>query len=184
MSKTRDEKFLDRLSNWQFVPLLGPFFKTKGPNRAIKCFLWFWPSVRPVRGCFVEVVCCYCYAACASAPAPSCRGGRVRGRRPHWQGCCCCCWQWVLLLCYYITLRRGRGRKGSKEETESGNAQWNNFHALHIHQESNITWTSWLKMIPYHYWCCPTNSSNYSFLRKFWYFMMCTIQTCSLAEHA
>ena len=29
-----------------------------------------------------------------------------------------------------ITLRRGRGRKGSKEETESGNAQCNNFQCI------------------------------------------------------
>ena len=27
------------------MPLLGPFFKAKGPNRAIECFSWFWPSV-------------------------------------------------------------------------------------------------------------------------------------------
>ena len=51
-----DENFFDiegvplwiftRISNWHFMPLLGPFFKTKGPNRAIECFLWLWPSVR------------------------------------------------------------------------------------------------------------------------------------------
>ena len=64
--------------------------------------------------------------SCATVPRHRV-GGRVRGR-PYWQGCCC--WQWVLLLCYYVTLRRGRGRKGSKEETESGNARWNNFHAF------------------------------------------------------